>query len=520
MRPSISTDSLWLLPGAAGVVLAAGYLTQPLPVPLPIPNLLALVPLLHWLDAPAQDGARRRFRGGLVFGVVLWAISLSWISAMLEISWLASLMYLVLLTPFAVCAALTITLAGWMRRRTGGSYALILPVCWLPFEWLRTWGDLRMTADHLGHSMADHPFLVQFADLVGPYGVGAFVLVVNALLYEALRERGTSRGRRRALALLGLLVAVLAYDTWRWVRPPVPEATLRVAFVQPNISLADKHDPAQDRVTWRILATLTRRAAAQGARLVVWPETARPRPLYHLLDDPTTLALPDVQGLARRTETTILTGVEYVRARTPADVDLYNAAMVVGPDGAIDPRWTAKVYLVPFVERTPFMPVLGRILSGEEGEMRWLSGRFLPGPRDVVIPAAGVPVGVLVCYEELYPDLAVRLRNAGAALQVVITNDAWFGRSFFQVYQADVLRMRAIENRSSFVRAANTGISGFVDPLGRYHDWTGLFVPAVRVHDVPITRVRTVYDRLGDAVAWLSIAGLAVGILLARRGRT
>jgi apolipoprotein N-acyltransferase len=458
-------------------------------------------------------------RAGVVFGLCAHLLALHWVWAMLSISWLASLMYLGLAAGFTLFIVASVRLASWVRERTGGSYGWILPICWIPLEWLRSFGDLRMTADHLGHSVADHPFLVQVADLVGPYGVGAFVLAVNGLLFDATLARG--RGRlRAALALGALLCAVLGYDAWAWTRDWTGPRTLKVAYIQPNIPLSQKHDPAEDQRVWQILAAQTRQAASQGAELVVWPESARPLPLYHRLDFPETYAMPDVQALARETGTTILAGVEYVRIRSSEDSELYNAAVAVAPNGVMEPIWAAKVYLVPFVERTPFMPVLGRLLSGEGATMRWLSGRFSPGPADALVPVAGTRVGILVCYEELYPDLTRRLRRSGAELIAVITNDAWFGRTFFQDYQANVLAMRAIESRVSVVRAANTGVSGFVDPRGVYHDRSGLFVPDVQVEDLPLTSTPTIYDRTGDLAAWACTLVLAaIGIALARRER-
>ena len=114
----------------------------------------------------------------------------------------------------------------------------------------------------------------------------------------------------------------------------------------------------------------------------------------------------------------------------------------------------------------------------------------------------GARVGVLVCYEQLFPDLARALRNAGAEFQVVITNDAWFGRTFFQRYQADALRLRAIENRSAFVRVANTGISGFVDRSRAIPRTHRLFEKAVEVSDVRLGRAHALRsnrrrDRVG-----------------------
>jgi len=175
---------------------------------------------------------------------------------------------------------------------------------------------------------------------------------------------------------------------------------------------------------------------------------------------------------------------------------------------------------VPFVEAVPFDIVLGPLLAGRRGWARWLGGGFLPGPEHTTLPAAGTRLGVSVCYEELYFDLQRGLRNAGAQVQAVITNDAWFGTTFFQAYQANTVRLRAIENRTSFIRVANTGISMFVDPLGRDAQRTELETEEVRVADVSLTEGRTVYDRIGDVPAWAAITTfLAAGWVSWRRQR-
>jgi apolipoprotein N-acyltransferase len=229
--------------------------------------------------------------------------------------------------------------------------------------------------------------------------------------------------------------------------------------------------------------------------------------------------MQDVQELARDNDVAILAGAEYARI-DGQNKSYYNAAFLVDREGNLAETWTAKVYLVPFVEKTPFEPILGWLLRGRQ----WLGGGFRPGPEATTLPVAGTEVGVLVCYEELYWDLVRKLRNAGAGFMVIVTNDAWFGRTVFQQYQANTVRMRAIENRMALVRVANTGISGFVDPMGRYTGETALFVPAIEAEDVPITAGRTVYTRYGDWVAWLAIAGLALASATAkvreRRRRT
>jgi apolipoprotein N-acyltransferase len=278
-----------------------------------------------------------------------------------------------------------------------------------------------------------------------------------------------------------------------------------------------KWDSETAKLQWETLERLSRRAGQENPDLIVWPESARPFPLYHWLDRPETYRMAEVQALARELGSAFLVGAEYYRVRGETDFDLYNAAMAVNARGEIDPTWVAKVYLVPFAEATPFRSLLGPLIEDRGGEWRWMAGAFEPGPRDTLLDIDGARVGVLVCFEQLFPDLARGLRNAGADLQVVITNDAWFGRTPFQHYQANAVRLRAIENRSAFVRAANTGISGFVDRKGRYHQATSLFEEEVVVADVRVGARPTVYGRSGDLVVGFVLAALACTLALAFR---
>ena len=500
------------LPVLAGVLLAFGYFT----LGLVVPSLIALVPLCLWIDANLDQPWRFLRNGGFVFGMAWNLLILHWMRSMLQMSFLAVFAYLGLAAIFAVGSAAVVLVLAWTRKRTGWSFALLLPAAWLTLEWVLAHGDLRMTAQHLGQSAATYPFLVQFADLVGPYGVGCALLLSNAFLYEVWSAAGPRRVRA-AVSWIALIGAILGYDAWAWTHPPLPTGTLKVGLVQPNVPLLEKMDAASDEAQQRLLFDLTRRAAALKADVVIWPETAWPKVFYHWPDRPQTYALGEVQQLARELGVSLVVGAEYAIVRDNRPEAFYNAVFAVHADGTLDDTWSAKTYLVPFVEAVPFKFLLGPILSGRGGWMHWLAGGFSPGPRVGPLPVAGTAIGVSVCYEELYFDLQRRLRNAGAKIQAVITNDAWFGTTFFQTYQANTDRLRAIENRTSFVRVANSGISAFIDPLGRDLVWTDLDVEDVRVAELPLAGPPTVYDRIGDVPAWLAAAGLLTACAAAWR---
>jgi apolipoprotein N-acyltransferase len=243
--------------------------------------------------------------------------------------------------------------------------------------------------------------------------------------------------------------------------------------------------------------------------LLVWPEVAVPGYLQ---------AQPNwdsaIGGFARTRGIPILTGTLWSRFTGPRTYEYYNAAVFVDTSGV----WRrhpvyAKHYLVPVVERVPFVPP------------RWFGNlRFFGGfgrGRELPVFQSGVGgFGVLICYESAFEDLARHYRQSGAAFLVNITNDAWFGRTSAP-YQHDAhLVMRAIETRFGVARAANSGITEFVDPLGRRSGSTALETEAVLVDTLRTSDVTTLYARWGDWVGTLAIAatvGLAGVLWLSRR---
>lgn len=501
------------LPVFAGVLLAASYFT----FSLPVTNFFAFVPLLVWIDANRDAGWKAWRDAGLAFGLTTNVLILHWMYSMAWVSFLAIPCWFGLALVFGAATTACVMVLAWVRKATGWPFAVLLPACWIPVEWIQAQGDLRMTAQHMAHTLAGAPLLVQFADITGPYGVGVFLLVANGLAYAVWSGRSNGRWKSAAALLAVLLGSALGYGTWRWMEPAATGRTVRVALVQPDVSLVDKMDPAKDDAQAARLAALTLRAGLSEPDIIVWPESARPRPLLHDARRPETYALPDVSRLAIATGADIVAGVEYAVERESRGHDVFNAVMVVHRDGTLDPRWTAKTYLVPFVEGIPFQAVLGPFLKNLKGGLRWLAGGFSPGPRGVLLEAAGVKIGATVCFEELYFDLNRQLRSAGAEIQIVVTNHAWFRRSLFQRYAANTVRLRAIESRCSFVRCANTGYSGFIDPTGRWHEGTALFDEDVRTWDVPVTSGRTIYNRTGDWAAYLAMIVLAAAIVRGRR---
>jgi apolipoprotein N-acyltransferase len=190
------------------------------------------------------------------------------------------------------------------------------------------------------------------------------------------------------------------------------------------------------------------------------------------------------------------------------NVRLYNSAFLIAPSGDVAAVYR-KIHLVPFGEYVPAK----RLLFFAAPLVQAVSD-FSPGTTGVLLPVEGHQASTAICYEVVYPGLIRRFVRDGSELLTTITNDAWFGRSSAAAQHFEQASLRAIEEGRYMVRAANTGISGVVDPYGRVLDRTSLFETRVLVREVRFLRDRTVYSRVGDLLGYVSLA-LTAGALAA-----
>jgi apolipoprotein N-acyltransferase len=220
--------------------------------------------------------------------------------------------------------------------------------------------------------------------------------------------------------------------------------------------------------------------------LIVWPETAVPFYMFHdkLL---TEMVLQGIKSV----DADFVIGSPAVKTEN-GRTDYFNRAYLITSDGAVAGQYD-KVHLVPFGEYVPlkrFLPFVGKMVAQV--------GDFKPGRRGETLLWNDKPLGMLICYEAIFPGLARDMVRNGAQLLVNITNDAWFGRTSaaYQHYSMSVLR--SVETRRFQVRAANTGISGFIDPAGRILAASDLYVDATLTADIGLLTGRTLYSRWGD----------------------
>ena len=492
--PRMHGSRSWILAALAGVALALA---------MPGPGLWPLALLAPGLLAEAVEQSAGRWRPwllGWLAGTLHWVVGTNWVLEVMHhygglSLWAAAAALLGMAAILGASWAVIAGLAAWV---TPVWRIWSLPALWVAVDVLRRfqpiqfpWNDPAATLSHL-------PWLLGSLPIWGATGLSWAILAVGTGLWGMLR-----RDRRpAAAALLGAAVGLTV--TWTVLAAPAADVgpPLRVAVLQPGTSLEQKWDPDQwrdisDRV-WR----LTRQAADAGAELVMWPESAVP---YRLDIDPTYREL--VTGLAREL------GVQII-LNSVADVGtgVANSAYLVTGDG-ISPVRYDKVHLVPFGEYVPAWA--GLIIN--ETLVREV-GRFSPGRSVTPLPAT-VPVGVAVCYEVVFPDVSTGAVRAGAELLATITNDGWYGFSWAPIQHFAQVRLRAVEVRRWWARAALTGISGFVDPYGRVSARLGVGDQGMLVADLQPASGLTPRARWGDWWAVVCGVGAAVTIAVGRRRR-
>jgi apolipoprotein N-acyltransferase len=406
--------------------------------------------------------------------------------------------------------------------RRGRDYRIALvtaPFLWVAVELART----RITGfpwNLLGISQVDNVALCRLAAWTGVYGISFEIVLVNVALAAAFV---VPRGKRGALLVAGLAAAAVL-QAGKLIEAPAFTADHAALLVQPNLPVAANWTTEYFQQTLSDLTRLTVKGAAsippwsmrwQAAKinLIVWPES--PAPFY--ANDP--LFRHAIGEMALQTQTSVVVGSIGTNpamggagnssppSNPRAAAKVFNSASLITPRGEFAARYD-KVHLVPFGEYLPF-PSLFSFAGGLTKEV----GEFEHGSSRDPLTAEGVPLGVFICYESIFPDEVRQFANHGAQVLVNISNDGWYGDSGAYAQHLNQTRMRAIENNRWLLSATNTGVTASIDPLGRLAARMPRQVRAPLIAPYALTSVTTFYTRHGDWFAF-ACAIISLGALL------
>ncbi|MGQ4274343.1 apolipoprotein N-acyltransferase [Terrihabitans sp. B22-R8] len=500
---------------AAALAGAASALAMP---PFGIFPVLALTfPVLVWLldgAGPGRAGFRAAAGTGFAFGFGYFLAGLWWIGAAFLVDaesfgWLMPFAVLGLPALLAVFPAFGCALAwrlwspGWGR------------ICALAFglglsEFLRGRLLSGFPWNEFGYALADNSVLGQSASILGVDGLTPLAILIFAAP-AALADPGRGRWWPSVLAV-GALALLTGFGAWRLAASPTLETETNVRIMQPVVQQDDKFRASAGPATLARYLALSVGSGGPEPRgldeidLLIWPESAFP---FLLARTPEALAeigalLPD--------RTILLTGA----ARMEEDGDgrrlFFNSIHALAGDGSIIATYD-KVHLVPFGEYLPFQDALESLGLRQ---LTRLPGGFTPGqtPRHLMLPGGQI-IAPLICYEAIFSTGTIDPDQRPGVL-VNVTNDGWFGITPGPYQHLAQARVRAIEQGLPLLRAANTGISAVIDPLGRRTASLPLGIAGVLDAKIPAALAPTPFARFGLWAAVLVYIATIVGALVGR----
>jgi apolipoprotein N-acyltransferase len=436
------------------------------------------IPLFIALE---NKSLRQAFWIAFFCGVVFWSFCLYWLIHVTLLGQAVLVLYL------AVYFGLFGCVIYFSRFLSVNRCLFFLPASWVGLEYLRSYLFTGFPWAIIGFSQYRNLPIIQIADITGVWGVSFSVVLVNTALYLFLRKASGTK-----ILFISALVLFLSvgYGFIRLSYKPDQCAAgeqLKISVIQGNIPQDLKWDKRAAGFIQNRYKELTCAVAADKPELIIWPEASVPG-LWGRDD----AEFIQVFSLAGQLRTNLLVGaVSYFKQ------NYFNSALLINQSGSLVATYS-KLHLVPFGEYIPFkktFPFLETIVP---------IGDIRPG-REYTIFKYPNNFGVLICFEDLFPELSREFVKRGAKFLVNITNDAWYkeGSAPYQHFAASVFR--SVENRVYLARAANTGISGFIDPAGRIlgvianAQGKEIFVQGYRSQSICLaTGKRTIYNRYGD----------------------
>jgi apolipoprotein N-acyltransferase len=480
-----------LIASASGALLS---LSLP-PADLGWVAFIAPIPFL-WLVRSCRP--RRGLALGFAFGVAYFGLVLYWILLFGKLGWTA------LVVASAAFVAVFGLLSPLLWRPAHPLWSCLgLAGLWTVLEFLRgAWPLGGFTWGQLGSTQAGNGFLLPLASVAGVWGISFVVMLVAALLLQAIEW-----GSGRPAAALGLVVVSLALVLApALIREPLPRGrSIDVAAIQVDVRQARGLPPAaEDVAVAQMNLALHRRLADDPPDLAVWGEGSLDPAAS---SDPATME--EVTSEIRRVGAPTLAGA----VMNDPDGGQRTSALLFDASGDLVDRYD-KMKLVPFGEYVPFRRWLGWI-----GAIDQIPVDRVPGTAPHTVQVEGLPAfGTPICYENSFPAIERAMVEDGAEFFVLTTNNASYGTTAASRQHLLMSRLRAVETGRWVVHAAVSGISAIVDPEGNVVARNGLFVPAITRHVIVASDARTLYVRLGDWAVWLSLA-LVLGLFLTPRGR-
>jgi apolipoprotein N-acyltransferase len=390
----------------------------------------------------------------------------------------------------------------------------LFPLFWVTAEYLLTLTDLKYPWVVMGNGLVKFNSFIQAADIIGVFGLSLVVLYINFFGYKAYvaYREGNIKYKIFALVIALFFVVFLTYGIVKISTFKISERTVKVGIIQPDINPWKKWELGTVQDFIDNYTELSQTAIKQGAKIIIWPETALP---VYIMSGKYQAELDSIYNFLQKNNISLLTGMPHIKfyydsTNIPDDAKFnktsnyhyatYNSVLLLEP-GSRDYQFYGKMQLVPLGEHVPFsnqFKFLANVFKWGVGLGGWNVGRDTTVFTTHINNSGAdeeVNIGGIVCYESIFPLYVTNFVDRGADFIAVVTNDSWYGKSSGPYQHKEFAALRAIENRRTVVRCANGGVSCIINALGETINETEMFTRTVLVGDVPLQTESTFYTK-------------------------
>jgi apolipoprotein N-acyltransferase len=498
----------WLLLIVSGIILGISF--TPFPFPFTLLIFVGLIP--YFIVLKRRTSLASINKATFLFSLVFSLITIYWVG-----SWSSEADPYLMLAGVALllvypCVMLIPSTLYYLAKKVFPKFDAIwlFPIFWVTLEYLLTLTDLRFPWVLLGHGLAKFNLFIQGSDIIGTNGLSLATAYINVLLFKSFFEkRDESKfNLKPALVAISIFLCLLIYGIYKVSTFKISDNKVKVGIVQPNLDPWNKWSTGNLTQLTNEYINLSQRCIDDGAKLILWPETALP--VYAFGGTYSTVE-NSIFNFLDSNNVSLLTGMPDIiyyfdKNKIPEDAKFskqgnyyyrtYNAVIGLNP-GSREIQRYGKMKLVPLGEKVPFseqFTFLGDIFKWGVGITGWNIGKDTTVFKIYNDNFDTIKVGGLVCYESVDPVFVTAFIQKGAEMITVVTNDSWYGKSSGPYQHKDFAMLRAVENRRSVVRCANGGISCIINAKGEILAETELYTKTTLVGDVSLQVEKTFYS--------------------------
>jgi len=434
-------------------------------------DLYPLAFIAIFLALNSLKNLNNAFKKGFCFGLVYHILTMYWVSYVLQ-QYGNLPMYVAVFLMLLLCIYLSLYYGIFFKvfqllrkKNLSTLFPVVLAMIFVALEYIRSHILTGFPWMLLAYTQHNFTPLIQICSFLNIYAISFVVILFNLSLAELVLGKKKWAFINISLSVLIMVLALFyGFNKIEKIESSLNDKKkLKISVIQGNIDQSQKWVKELQKSIVDKYVSLTEKEIKSDSELVVWPETALPF-IYGRDWEMTDYFLSHLS----KYNFVLIAGMPHIEAG-PDDKLYYTNSAGYFIKGELKDKYT-KIHLVPFGEYVPMKKILFFVDKLVEA-----AGDFLAGDELKVFEKEGAKLGVLICYEAIFPEISKAYKDKGVNILINITNDAWFGKSSAPYQHFAMSKLRAVENGVFLIRAANTGISGIIMPTGKVVIKTGLF---------------------------------------------